>query len=180
MLVMFGVGLGEPDGHARARRGRRRSRRTCRGAGGSPDPSVFVLILAAVYSIAAVERGSYPQTRGRPALLPGPVPNDGRGHRRHARLDPRRRPLGLLGDGLGNLSTRNVADNAGVPLSQIHDHFGSKHQLVLAILEAENGRLLERQRAMFGAPGTAVGQVGPACDFLDEDLRPGMSGSSRR
>jgi AcrR family transcriptional regulator len=52
----------------------------------------------------------------------------------------------LLADGYANLSTRRVADAAGVPLSQIHYHFGSKRQLILAVLAAENERLLERQR----------------------------------
>ena len=79
----------------------------------------------------------------------------------------------LLRDGFANLSTRNVADEAGVPLSQIHYHFGSKQQLVLAMLEAENARLLQRQRAMFGGPEPLWQQWDRACDFLDEDLRSG-------
>ncbi len=40
----------------------------------------------------------------------------------------------LLADGYANLSTRRVADAAEVPLSQIHYHFGSKRQLILAVL----------------------------------------------
>jgi AcrR family transcriptional regulator len=79
----------------------------------------------------------------------------------------------LLADGYANLSTRRVAETAGVPLSQIHYHFGSKQQLVLAILEAENARLLERQRAMFGGPEPLWQQWDRACDFFDEDLRSG-------
>ena len=58
----------------------------------------------------------------------------------------------LLAEGYANLSTRAVAEVAGVPLSQIHYHFGSKQQLILAVLEAENARLLERQRRMFEGP----------------------------
>lgn len=79
----------------------------------------------------------------------------------------------LLADGFASLSTRSVAEAAGVPLSQIHYHFGSKQQLVLAILEAENDRLLERQRAMFGGPEPLWKQWDRACDFLDEDLESG-------
>jgi AcrR family transcriptional regulator len=79
----------------------------------------------------------------------------------------------LLADGFANLSTRSVAEAAGVPLSQIHYHFGSKQQLVLAMLEAENERLLERQRAMFGGPEPLWQQWERACDFLDEDLESG-------
>jgi len=79
----------------------------------------------------------------------------------------------LLADGYANLSTRAVAEAAGVPLSQIHYHFGSKQQLVLAMLEAENERLLQRQRSMFGGPEPLWLQWERACDFLDEDLASG-------
>jgi AcrR family transcriptional regulator len=54
----------------------------------------------------------------------------------------------LLEDGYAALSTRGIAERAGVPLSQIHYHFGSKGQLVLSLLEAENELRLERQTAM--------------------------------
>ena len=51
----------------------------------------------------------------------------------------------LLADGYAGLSTRKVAEEAGVPLSQLHYHFGSKQGLILALLEEENQRRLERQ-----------------------------------
>ena len=79
----------------------------------------------------------------------------------------------LLADGYANLSTRRVADAAGVPLSQIHYHFGSKQQLILAVLETENARLLERQREMYGGPEPLWQQWERACDFFDEDLASG-------
>ncbi len=79
----------------------------------------------------------------------------------------------LLSDGYANLSTRRVAESAGVPLSQIHYHFGSKQQLILAVLEAENARLLARQRALFGGPEPLWQQWERACDYFDEDLRSG-------
>ena len=50
--------------------------------------------------------------------------------------------MALLDSGYAGLSTRRVADAAGVPLSQIHYHFGSRQNLVLAVLEEENARLL--------------------------------------
>lgn len=58
----------------------------------------------------------------------------------------------ILAEGYGSLSTRRVADTAGVPLSQIHYHYGSKQQLVLAVLADQNARLLDRQREMFDSP----------------------------
>ena len=79
----------------------------------------------------------------------------------------------LLADGYANLSTRAVAEVAEVPLSQIHYHFGSKRQLILAVLDAENARLLERQKAMFDAPEPLWVRWELACDFLDADIESG-------
>jgi len=79
----------------------------------------------------------------------------------------------LLADGYANLSTRRVAEIAEVPLSQIHYHFGSKLQLILAVLAAENERLLERQRAMFDAPEPLWVRWEVACDFLETDVASG-------
>jgi AcrR family transcriptional regulator len=79
----------------------------------------------------------------------------------------------LLAVGSANLSTRAVAEAAEVPLSQIHYHFGSKQQLILAVLEAENRKLLERQAAMFAGPEPLSVQWDRACDYLDADLESG-------
>ncbi len=79
----------------------------------------------------------------------------------------------LLADGYAALSTRRVADIAEVPLSQIHYHFGSKRQLILAVLAAENERLLERQREMFDEPEPLWVRWDRACDFLEADLDSG-------
>ena len=79
----------------------------------------------------------------------------------------------LLADGYAALSTRRVADLAGVPLSQIHYHFGSKRQLILAVLDAENERLLGRQREMFDSAEPLWVRWDRACDFLDADLESG-------
>ena len=79
----------------------------------------------------------------------------------------------LLADGYASLSTRRVAEAAEVPLSQIHYHFGSKRQLILAVLDAENTRLLERQREMFEAPEPLWVRWNLACDFLDTDVASG-------
>jgi AcrR family transcriptional regulator len=79
----------------------------------------------------------------------------------------------LLAEGYANLSTRAVAEAAEVPLSQIHYHFGSKRQLILAVLAAENERLLERQRTMFDAPEPLWVRWEHACDFLETDVASG-------
>ena len=79
----------------------------------------------------------------------------------------------LLDGGYGRLSTRRVADAAGVPLSQIHYHFGSRQNLVLAILAEENERLLERQTGLYATESPLWKQWDQACDFLEDDLRTG-------
>jgi AcrR family transcriptional regulator len=79
----------------------------------------------------------------------------------------------LLERGFSGLSTRAIADAAGVPLSQIHYHFGSKQELVLAVLEDENRRLLERQARMFGEELPIWKRWEQACDYLEEDLESG-------
>jgi AcrR family transcriptional regulator len=79
----------------------------------------------------------------------------------------------LLERGFSGLSTRAIADAAGVPLSQIHYHFGSKQDLVLAVLEDENRRLLERQARMFAEELPIWKRWEQACDYLEEDLESG-------
>jgi AcrR family transcriptional regulator len=79
----------------------------------------------------------------------------------------------LLAEGYARLSTRRVAELADVPLSQIHYHFGSKQQLILSVLAAENDRLLARQREMFDAPEPLWVRWEHACDYLDTDIESG-------
>ncbi|MDH3607434.1 MAG: TetR/AcrR family transcriptional regulator [Acidimicrobiia bacterium] len=79
----------------------------------------------------------------------------------------------LMETGYAGLSTRKVAEAAGVPLSQIHYHFGSRHNLVLALLAYENDRLIERQAGMFGSDMPLWKQWEQACDYLEDDLASG-------
>jgi AcrR family transcriptional regulator len=79
----------------------------------------------------------------------------------------------LVAGGYSGLSTRGIAEEAGVPLSQIHYHFGSKQNLVLAVLERENQRLLDRQGEMFESELPVWQQWEMACDFLEADLESG-------
>lgn len=90
---------------------------------------------------------------------------------RQAILDAAR--LRLLEDGFARLSTRRVAETAGVPLSQLHYHFGSKQGLILDLLEDENRRRLARQASMYGEEIPLWRRYEQACDFLDEDLADG-------
>jgi AcrR family transcriptional regulator len=80
----------------------------------------------------------------------------------------------LLTDGYAGLSTRKVAQEAGVPLSQVHYHFGSKGAMVLALLEHENRRRLARQTKMYGQDVALWRRYEQACDFLEDDLESGF------
>ena len=76
--------------------------------------------------------------------------------------------------GYAALSTREIAAMAGVPLSQIHYHFGSKQGLLVALLEYLDVQLLTRQRNMFHDRSLTLSeQWDLACDYLDEDLASG-------
>lgn len=80
----------------------------------------------------------------------------------------------LRQNGHSGLSTRDVAAAAGVPLSQIHYHFGSKQGLMLALFDYLNAQLLDRQNAMFHDMTLSLSQRWDrACDYLDEDIASG-------
>jgi AcrR family transcriptional regulator len=76
-------------------------------------------------------------------------------------------------DGFAGLTTREVARTAGVPLSQIHYHFGSKQGLFLALLDHLDRQLLERQQRMFASDAPLSAKWREACDFLDDDMDSG-------
>jgi AcrR family transcriptional regulator len=75
--------------------------------------------------------------------------------------------------GYAGLSTRRVAEEAGIPLSQIHYHFGSKQGLVMSLLEFQNQQRLDRQRSMFAEGIPLWTRWEKACDYLDDDLGSG-------
>ena len=79
----------------------------------------------------------------------------------------------LLANGYAGLSTRRVAETAGVPLSQLHYHFGSKGGLILALFSEDNQRRLDRQRSMYGEDRPLWQRYERACDFLEDDLDSG-------
>lgn len=80
----------------------------------------------------------------------------------------------LRQSGYAKLSTRDVAAAAGVPLSQIYYHFGSKQGMVLALFEYLNAQLLDRQASLFGDATLKLSeQWDRACDYLDEDIASG-------
>ena len=79
----------------------------------------------------------------------------------------------LLADGYAKLSTRRVAEQAGVPLSQIHYHFGGRQGLVLALLATRTSDGSTARREMYAADVPLSQRYDQACDFLEEDLASG-------
>lgn len=79
----------------------------------------------------------------------------------------------LRQEGYGATSTRAVAERAGMRLSLVHYHFGSKRGLLLAVLDDLTERLLQRQQALFSDDRPFAHQWRTACDYLREDIRSG-------
>jgi AcrR family transcriptional regulator len=79
----------------------------------------------------------------------------------------------LREQGYSATSIRAVAERAGVQLSLVHYHFGSKLAMLVAVLEHENAKLLERQQALFAGPELLSAKWRAACRFLEDDLESG-------
>jgi AcrR family transcriptional regulator len=80
----------------------------------------------------------------------------------------------LAAEGYAALSIREIAKDAGVNHALINYHFGSKDQLVIAVLDHANRRLLERQQQMYRrAPGFAE-KWAEARRYYERDLASGF------
>ncbi|MGC1175913.1 TetR/AcrR family transcriptional regulator [Polaromonas sp.] len=80
----------------------------------------------------------------------------------------------LVEQGYANLNVRDIAADAGVNHALIGYHFRGKQQLVLAVLDEANTRLLDRQAGMYAAPTTASQKWQQARAFYEEDLNSGF------
>lgn len=80
----------------------------------------------------------------------------------------------LIEQGYANLNVRDIARDADVNHALIGYHFRGKQQLVLAVLDDANSRLLERQTRMYRDSASAEEKWQQACDFYEEDLRSGF------
>jgi len=87
-------------------------------------------------------------------------------------LDAAYRRLAL--EGYAAMSTREIARDAGVNHALINYHFRSKDQLVIAVLDEANRRLLERQKQMYSAPGGFAEKWAEARRFYETDLASGF------
>jgi AcrR family transcriptional regulator len=80
----------------------------------------------------------------------------------------------LATEGYAALSVREIAKDAGVNHALINYHFRTKDQLVIAVLDAANQRLLARQAAMYQAPGGFAQKWADARRFYESDLGSGF------
>jgi AcrR family transcriptional regulator len=80
----------------------------------------------------------------------------------------------VLGErGFAAASMRVVAERAGVRLSLVQYHFGTRQGLLVAVLADQTERLLARQAAMFADGRPFSEQWRTACEYLREDIRTG-------
>ena len=75
----------------------------------------------------------------------------------------------LVDVGAAGITTRKVAEEAGVNHGLVHYYFGSVEQLLVRVLERFTGRLVERQREMYAADVPFLEKWRTAMSYLDED-----------
>ena len=57
----------------------------------------------------------------------------------------------IVEDGLASLSTRSVAERAGVPVASLYQYFGDKDEILLALVERDTGEMDAAVAAAVGA-----------------------------
>jgi AcrR family transcriptional regulator len=80
----------------------------------------------------------------------------------------------LAREGYAKLSLREIGRDAGINHALISYHFGSKDELVIAVLDDLNARLLERQQRMYSKPGAFADKWRQAVRFYEVDLGSGF------
>jgi len=81
----------------------------------------------------------------------------------------------LISVGYANITTRKLAEEAGVNHGLVHYYFGSMQELLLQVLERFTERLIERQRAMYAAEGPFIDKWRSAMRYLEDDAASGYS-----
>jgi AcrR family transcriptional regulator len=79
----------------------------------------------------------------------------------------------LLSEGYARISTRRLAQEAGVNHGLVHYYFGSMEELFVQVLERFTARLVARQRAMYAADVPFIEKWRAAWRFHEEDLAAG-------
>ena len=79
----------------------------------------------------------------------------------------------LIEVGHAGITTRRLALEAGLNQGLVHYYFGSLEEVLVQALERFTGRLIERQRAMYGADRPLIDKWRRAMEYLEQDLAAG-------
>src|SRR5260370_27795647 len=79
----------------------------------------------------------------------------------------------LVSEGHGAISTRRVAQEAGVNHGLVHYYFGSMEELLVQVLERFTARLIVRQREMYGAEQPFMEEWRAAWRVHEEEVAAG-------
>lgn len=93
-------------------------------------------------------------------------------HPRDALLDAAEQLLLTVGQ--AGLTTRKVAEQAGVNHGLVHYYFGSMEELVFQVVVRFNDRLLQRQREMYASDRPFLEKWRLAMSFMEDDLAAGF------
>lgn len=75
----------------------------------------------------------------------------------------------LVQQGYAAITTRSLAEEAGVNHGLVHYYFGSMEELFFQVLERFTERLIARQRAMYARPAPYLEKWREAMRYLDDD-----------
>jgi AcrR family transcriptional regulator len=81
----------------------------------------------------------------------------------------------LVRVGYANITTRKLAEEAGLNHGLVHYYFGSMKELLLQVLERYTDRLIQRQRDMYAADMPFIEKWRTAMGYLEEDEQSGYA-----
>ncbi len=81
----------------------------------------------------------------------------------------------LVSVGYAGITTRKLAEEAGLNHGLVHYYFGSMQELLLQVLERFTDRLIVRQRAMYASDMSFLEKWRTAMRYLDEDNAGGYA-----
>jgi AcrR family transcriptional regulator len=79
----------------------------------------------------------------------------------------------LISKGYAEISTRRLAETAGITHGMVHYYFGSMEHLFLRVLERFTDRLIERQKALYLTDIPFIDKWRTAMGFLEDDHQSG-------
>jgi AcrR family transcriptional regulator len=81
----------------------------------------------------------------------------------------------LISVGYADITTRKLAEEAGLNHGLVHYYFGSMPELLLQVLERHTDRLIKRQREMYAEDRPFIEKWRAAMRYLDEDSTDGYA-----